>query len=118
TEHAALASLDIAERFSDEMKLLGCQVALDDFGTGFGTFTELRRIALHSLKIDISFVRGLLTNERDESVVKIIVRIAKEFGLVTTAEGVENAETLTRLIELGVDQVQGYLIGVPAPAAA
>lgn len=118
TEHAALASLDIAERFSDEMKLLGCQVALDDFGTGFGTFTELRRIALHSLKIDISFVRGLLTNKRDESVVRMIVRIAKEFGLITTAEGVENAETLSRLVELGVDQVQGYLIGEPAPAAA
>jgi len=71
TEHTALASLDVAEQFSDDMKLLGCQLALDDFGTGFGTFTEFRRITLHSLKIDISFVRGLLTNKRDESVVKM-----------------------------------------------
>jgi len=116
TEHDALASLDIAEHFSDEMRLLGCQVALDDFGTGFGTFTELRRITLHSLKIDMSFVRGLLKDKQDESVVKMIIGIAKEFGLVTTAEGVEDAETLSRLVELGVDQVQGYLIGVPAPA--
>ncbi len=118
TEHAALASLDVAEHFSDEMKLLGCQVALDDFGTGFGTFTELRRISLHSLKIDMSFVRGLLENKRDESVVKVIIGIAKEFGLVTTAEGVENAETLALLVDLGVDQVQGHLIGAPAPATA
>lgn len=118
TEHAALASLNIAEHFSEEMKQLGCQVALDDFGTGFGTFTELRRIALHSLKIDMSFVRGLLENTQDESVVKMIINIAKEFGLVTTAEGVENAETLARLIELGVDQVQGHLIAAPAPANA
>ncbi|GJF16560.1 hypothetical protein NGTWS1803_02960 [Mycolicibacterium cyprinidarum] len=118
TEHDALASLDIAEHFSDEMRLLGCPVALDDFGTGFGTFTELRRITLHSLKIDMSFVRGLLQNKQDESVVKMIIRIANEFGLVTTAEGVTDAETLDRLVELGVDRVQGYLVGVPAPATA
>jgi len=66
----------------------------------------------------MSFVRGLLENKRDESVVKVIISIAKEFGLVTTAEGVENAETLALLVDLGVDQVQGHLIGAPAPASA
>jgi EAL domain-containing protein (putative c-di-GMP-specific phosphodiesterase class I) len=116
TEHAALASIQIAERFSDDMRLLGCRLALDDFGTGFGTFTDLRRLALHSLKIDISFVRGLPENRRDESVVKMIIHIAKEVGLVTTAEGVGDAATLARLIELGADQVQGYLIARPALA--
>lgn len=117
TESAALASAETAERFSNTMKQLGCQLALDDFGTGFGAFTELRGIALHSLKIDHSFVRDVLKSVRDESVVKMIVGIAREFGLVTTAEGVEDEETRSRLVELGVDQLQGYLIGKPAPAS-
>ena len=118
TETTALASMDIAERFSNDMRSLGCRLALDDFGTGYGTFTDLRGMKLHSLKVDRSFVSGMLRNKQDESVVKMIVGIAREFGLVTTAEGIEDAETRTRLVELGVDQLQGYLIGVPAPAKA
>lgn len=115
TEHAALASTALAERFSDEMRALGCRLALDDFGTGFGSLTELRGMALHALKIDRRFVSGLLTDSQDEAVVRAIVGIAREFGLLTTAEGVEDAETRARLVELGVDQLQGYLIGRPAP---
>lgn len=116
TETTALATTEIAQRFSDDMSSLGCRLALDDFGTGYGTFTELRGLVLHKLKIDRSFVTGLLGNKRDETIVRMIVDIATEFGLLTTAEGVEDAETRTRLIELGVDQLQGYLIGAPQPA--
>ncbi len=115
TETTALASTEVANRFSSDMRVLGCRLALDDFGTGFGTFTELRGMTLHKLKIDRSFVSDLLTNTQDESVVKAIVGIAREFGLLTVAEGVEDADTRTRLVELGVDQLQGYLIGAPAP---
>ena len=113
TETTALASTEVANRFSSDMRVLGCRLALDDFGTGFGTFTELRGMTLHKLKIDRSFVSGLLSNPQDESVVKAIVGIAREFGLLTIAEGVEDTETRARLVELGVDQLQGYLIGAP-----
>ncbi len=116
TETTALASTDLAEQFSNDMRTLGCRLALDDFGTGFGTFTELRGMTLDTLKIDQSFVHDLLRNPQDESVVRAIVGIAGEFGLLTTAEGVEDADTRTRLVELGVDQLQGYFIGRPAPA--
>ena len=116
TEHTALASTELAERFSDDMRRLGCRLALDDFGTGFGSFTELRGMAVNKLKIDQSFVSGLLRNPQDESVVRAIVDIAREFGLLTTAEGVEDAKTRDRLVALGVDQLQGYLVGRPAPA--
>jgi len=116
TETTALASGEVAERFSSDMRSLGCRLALDDFGTGFGSFTELRGMTLHKLKIDRSFVSDMLSNNQDESVVKAIVGIATEFGLLTTAEGVEDTETRTRLVELGVDQLQGYLIGAPTPA--
>ena len=116
TEHTALASTDLAERFSADMRRLGCRLALDDFGTGFGSFTELRGMMLDKLKIDRSFVSGLLRNAQDESVVRAIVAIAGEFALLTTAEGVEDVETRNRLVELGVDQLQGFLVGRPAPA--
>ncbi len=118
TEYTALASTDLAERFSDDMRGLGCRLALDDFGTGFGSFTELRGMTLHKLKIDQSFVSDLLRNPQDESVVRAIVGIAKEFGLLTTAEGVEDTETRNRLVELGVDQLQGFLIAHPTAAMA
>ena len=118
TESTALASREVAERFSNGMRSLGCRLALDDFGTGFGSFTELRGLTLHKLKIDRSFVSDMLSNKQDESVVKMIVGIAREFGLLTTAEGVEDDATRTRLVELGVNQLQGYLIGRPAPATA
>ena len=116
TEDTALASTDLAERFSDDMRGLGCRLALDDFGTGFGSFTELRGMTLHKLKIDQSFVSDLLRNPHDESVIRAIVAIASEFGLLTTAEGVEDTETRNRLVELGVDQIQGFLIARPTPA--
>lgn len=116
TEHTALASTDLAESFSDDMRELGCRLALDDFGTGFGTFIELRGMTLNSLKIDSTFVRNLLSNPQDEAVVRSIIGIATEFGLLTTAEGLEDPDTRTRLVELGVDRLQGYLIGAPAPA--
>jgi PAS domain S-box-containing protein len=116
TEHTALASTGLAERFSDDMRGLGCRLALDDFGTGFGSFTQLRGMTLHKLKIDQSFVSDLLRNPQDESVVRAIVGIASEFGLLTTAEGVEDIETRNRLVELGVDQLQGFLIAHPTPA--
>lgn len=107
TESTALASREVAERFSNGMRSLGCRLALDDFGTGFGSFTELRGLTLHKLKIDRSFVSDMLSNKQDESVVKMIVGIAREFGLLTTAEGVEDDATRTRLVELGVKSTSG-----------
>lgn len=115
TEHTALASADLAKRFSEDMAALGCRLALDDFGTGFGSLTELRGMTLHTLKIDRRFVSGVLSNAQDESVIRAIVAIAREFRLLTIAEGVEDVRTRNRLMQLGVDRLQGYLIGRPAP---
>lgn len=114
-ETAALASPDVAERFSGRVAELGAGHALDDFGTGYGSFTELRILKLHSLKIDPSFVRNLASNPDDQRDVKLIIHIAKEFGSTTTAEGVEDVEALALLLEYRADRAQGFLIGKPAP---
>lgn len=118
TETTALASPASAKEFSVNMRDRGCRVALDDFGTGYGTFTELRHLALSSLKIDLSFVQKMLEDREDERVVNTIVFVARAYGLTTVAEGVESQEVLERLAELGADRAQGYLFGEPRPIVA
>lgn len=87
-------------------------MALDDFGTGLGSFTYLRQPRLRYLKIDMSFVRGLVESSDDQRVVGSITDVARQFGLRVIAEGVETAPTLDR--RFGVGYVQGFLLGKPA----
>lgn len=115
TENTALASPTVAKAFSMSMSGLGCRVALDDFGTGYGSFTELRHLDLCELKIDLTFVQGILEDREDARIVDTIVVVARTYGLTTVAEGVESHEVLERLAEMGVDRAQGYLFGRPAP---
>jgi diguanylate cyclase (GGDEF)-like protein len=115
TETAAVASLADAVEVAAGLSALGCELALDDFGTGYAPLAYLAELPVSYIKIDMSFVHGLLARERDERVVRSIVRTAGEFGLRTVAEGVEDAATLERLRTLGVDYAQGYHLGRPAP---
>ena len=115
TETTALASPAKSKAFSVGMRGLGCRVALDDFGTGYGTFTELRNLDLHVLKIDQGFVKTVLEDRDDERVVSAIVGVARAFGLTTIAEGVETEAVLKKLADLGADLAQGYLFGRPTP---
>lgn len=118
TETALLENHEAASRFADRVHALGCQLALDDFGTGYGAFTYLKHLAVDILKVDIEFVRDAVTNPASRHVIKAVVSLARSFGLVTVAEGVEDQSTLDLLVRLGVDQVQGYHLGRPGPLAA
>jgi PAS domain S-box-containing protein len=115
TETAAADHLDAAARFARALTDFGCGLALDDFGTGFGSFTYLRRLPLRHLKIDRSFVSALADSEQDRKVVASIIGIAKQFGLSTIAEGVEDIRTFEILGDLGADFGQGFYLGHPAP---
>jgi PAS domain S-box-containing protein len=115
TETAAARHLVAARAFAEEITALGCGLALDDFGTGFGSFTYLRELPLRYLKIDRSFVTGLVGSASDRRVVQSIIGIAEQFDLQTIAEGVEDAPTLELLREMGTDLVQGFHLGRPAP---
>jgi PAS domain S-box-containing protein len=115
TETAVAENITSARAFAGGMHDIGCSFALDDFGTGFGTFTYLKHLPVDYLKIDIEFVRDLLTNEDDRQVVRAIVGVAKEYGMQTVAEGVEDQATLELLVSFDVDYAQGYWIGRPAP---
>lgn len=115
TESGLISQQAVAERFSHQVRELGCRLALDDFGTGYGGFTYLTQLPVSILKIDQSFVRDLTTNPASRTVVRAVVGIAEEFGQTTVAEGVEELEALEMLGELGVDQAQGYFLGRPGP---
>ncbi len=115
TETAVIADVERGRAFAAALRELGCRFALDDFGTGYGTFTYLRHIPIDYLKIDVEFVRDIARSEADERLVRAIVTMAHDLGKKTIAEGVEDAATLERLLELGVDHAQGYHIGRPAP---
>jgi diguanylate cyclase (GGDEF)-like protein len=115
TETAVMRNIDRGIAFAESLVRLGCHLALDDFGTGFGSFTYLKSLPVRYLKIDIDFVRDLVSSVRDRSVVSAIVSLAGGFGQQTIAEGVEDRETADILRELGVTFAQGYLFGRPAP---
>ena len=115
TETAIMEQLESGKIFAERVGSLGCQIALDDFGTGWAGLSYLKHLPVQQLKIDMEFVHDLATNDGDERLVRGIVGLAREFGLETTAEGIEDERTLVKLRELGVDHGQGYLFGRPQP---
>ena len=115
TETAIVEDEHAARTFAERLHTLGCRLALDDFGTGYGTLTYLKRLPVDYLKLDIEFVRDLPSNSASRHVVQAVVSLARDFGLQTVAEGVEDAETLALLEQLDVDRAQGFHIARPEP---
>jgi PAS domain S-box-containing protein len=115
TETALMDNVEAGEAFARGLSALGCQIALDDFGTGFGSFTYLKSLPITYVKIDVSFVRDLVTHEANQHVVKAIVSMCRDFGYQTIAEGVEDPATLALLTDSGVDFAQGFHVGRPLP---
>lgn len=95
------------------LKQAGIALSIDDFGTGYSSLSYFKNIPASELKIDRCFVKDMLGNKQDRHIVKIIIEIAQLFGLQVVAEGVEDAETLAHLAELGCDYAQGYVISKP-----
>lgn len=96
----------------------GITLAIDDFGTGHSSLLYLKRLPVTVLKIDQSFVRDMSHNPSDAAITRASIGLAKNLGMKTVAEGVEDAETLDLLASMGCDTAQGYGIARPMPAAA
>ena len=86
---------------------------MDDFGSGYSSLGMVTSLPINVLKIDMSFVRNMLTSLKDKKMVEIIIEIANFLKLKTIAEGVENKEQLDSLKEMGCDIVQGYYMSKP-----
>ena len=113
TETAAVVNLDDAQRLIQGLHELGCQVALDDFGRDASSFFYLKHLAADFLKIDGAFVRGMLNDRRDQAIVRSIAQLARDFGMHSVAEQVEDADMAAMLNEIGVDYLQGYHVHRP-----
>jgi diguanylate cyclase (GGDEF)-like protein/PAS domain S-box-containing protein len=118
TESSIMADPAHALAIMSMLQSMGVRLSVDDFGTGYSSLTHLRELPIDEIKIDKSFVMGMLTSDADAAIVRTVIDLAHNLGKQVCAEGVENANTLLRLEEMGCDLAQGYFISRPVPAAA
>lgn len=116
TETAIMAdpgrALDVLNRLS----AMGVKLSIDDFGTGYSSLAHLKQMPVDELKIDKSFVTGMLEDESDAMIVRSVIDLAHNIGISVVAEGVETEEIYNRLKEMGCDSVQGYYMSKPVSA--
>jgi diguanylate cyclase len=117
TETALLADPEAAAQGLRRVVSAGVTVAVDDFGSGYASLLYLRRYPISVLKLDRSLVQGLTVNATDAALVRWTLEMAHSLGVVCIAEGVEDAQTLSALADLGCDEAQGFYLQVPQPAA-
>lgn len=113
TEHMAVMNMEHSIQVLNELVEIGVKIAIDDFGIGQSSLVLLKRLPLHVLKIDPSFIFQMIDSVSDEAVIKGIIDMAHGLGLSVTAEGVETEAQLNRLQQLGCDRIQGYYTGRP-----
>ena len=116
TEAALLHEDERVAETLARLRALGVGLALDDFGTGYSSLSRLRQHPIQRLKLDRSFVRGIMSNRSDATVAQAIIDLARELALTVVADGVETAEQMVVLRGLGCEEAQGFLIGRPLPA--
>jgi len=116
TEGVLMRDAQDTARQIAELRALGVRISIDDFGTGYSSLSYLQRLPIDDLKIDRCFLQDIDRNASMQPLVQAIVGLAHGLNLTATAEGVETEDELAVLQALGCDQVQGFLLGRPAPA--
>ncbi|PMP69110.1 MAG: hypothetical protein C0192_00715 [Desulfurella multipotens] len=112
-ERLFIENFDYIKQILHTIKGLGVSIALDDFGTGYSSLSYLSQLPINTIKIDISFIKTLETNQTSYQLVKAIASISKNLNLKTIAEGVENSNQQKILKDLEIDCLQGYLFYKP-----
>ena len=118
TESALVGDTSLAKEVLGELKALGIRLALDDFGTGYASLRHMQMLPFDKLKIDASFVGGMAADAGSRKIVTAVIGLAQSLGLITVAEGIEDAVTAAALRELGCDVGQGWLFGRPGSAGS
>jgi len=118
TESSIMSDPDHVMKVLEQLRGLSVRLSIDDFGTGYSSLSHLRLLPVDEIKIDKSFVLEMLRNPSDEAIVRSTIQLCQNLGRKVVAEGVENAETYSRLHGLGCDLAQGFYIAPPMPPAA
>jgi diguanylate cyclase (GGDEF)-like protein/PAS domain S-box-containing protein len=118
TENSVVSNLDYARRFIGVLHGMGCKFALDNFGSGLGSFSNLKTLAMDYLKIDGSFMRNIARDTVNQAMVTAMIKLARTLDFKTVAEQVEDQSSLDAARKMGIDFVQGYIIGRPQPMQA
>lgn len=118
TETQVIDAIEASIEFVSEIKKLGASFGIDDFGAGYTSFRNLKALDIDILKIDGSFVTGVASSRENQLFVRTLLDLARNFGMKTVAEWVDNEADAMLLKGLGVDFLQGYLIGKPETAPA
>lgn len=113
TETAIMDNIDEISKTLNEISALGINISIDDFGTGHSSMAYLKKLPIHTIKIDRAFVKDIHIDANDKAIVKAIVTMSKQLGIMTIAEGIETQEHETILFGMGVDSGQGYLYSKP-----
>lgn len=116
TESTLIDGLDAVNAVLQDFKQAGILISLDDFGTGYSSLSYLKRFPIDKIKIDQSFVRDVLTDVSDASLVRAVIAMARALRLTVIAEGVETQGQCDFLRTDGCDELQGYHIARPMPA--
>lgn len=116
TESMAMGNISHVIQAINQLNELGVKLSIDDFGTGYSSLSYLKKLKVHKIKIDQSFIRDLGHDPDDEAIVSAIIGMARNFKLTVIAEGVETIEQLLKLNEQGCNQIQGYYFSRPLPA--
>jgi diguanylate cyclase (GGDEF)-like protein len=116
TESTAMQDIDLTIAILERLRQMGIHITMDDFGTGYSSLSAIKHFPLHTLKIDQSFVRDLLSDRSDVAIAKAVIALGKGLGLNILAEGVETAEQLGFLRSIDCDTAQGYFFSKPLPA--
>lgn len=115
TETSFIRDFEQTQTKFKQLRALGVKLSIDDFGKGYSNLTYLRTMDVDKLKIDMSYVRGMLSNQRDYEIVKTIINLGQSMSLQLVAEGVESSNHVEALLKLGCHQGQGYLYSRPLP---
>ncbi|KQU55828.1 diguanylate cyclase [Sphingomonas sp. Leaf339] len=118
TESAIVSDPDGITETMHALKALGARLAMDDFGTGYSNLAHLQKLPIDILKIDRSFITGMLADRDKVAIVRAILSLAQALGMRTTAEGVETVELSQTLAALGCNHGQGYIYARPLEADA
>lgn len=115
TETTVMGDVDFTCAMLCDLSAMGVQISMDDFGTGYSSLSYLKKFPLHTIKIDQSFVRELVTNPQDMAIVTAVATLGKGLNLRVVAEGVETQEQMQLLRSLHCEEMQGYLFSKPLP---